>query len=233
MTEVAFYSLWKPLLGYAVSRGIDKDAAQDLVMESIYAVIERYDPSRGDMLPYAYRVLGNRIKNYYRDANKHAPLTADVTDDAPTPYDYAVMREETVRAEHVLAVLRLQLDHTEVRLLNILHVQMEADGKYNVSVAARAIDIEPLKAHDMLRKIKRKLRGMETVKHMYVSEAPSMLHDMMDESAIVRESRDVSYSIKPSFEESFDSLLRAMAGLEVFALIAARVQAMRLKGRDA
>jgi hypothetical protein len=44
MTEIAFYSLWKQLLNYAVTRGINKDSAQDLVMETIYKVIDQFNP---------------------------------------------------------------------------------------------------------------------------------------------------------------------------------------------
>jgi DNA-directed RNA polymerase specialized sigma24 family protein len=125
--------------------------------ETIEKVIDRFDPDRGEMLHFAYRILKNKIKNFFRDSSKNDALSVDVADEMPTPHDYTVMNEEAIRATTILKKLYDNLGLEEVRLITILQEQMETEGKYNVSVAARIMGIEPAKAHDVLRRIQRKL----------------------------------------------------------------------------
>ena len=199
MTEATFYSLWKPLLQHAIVCGIDKDSAQDLVMESIYTVIDRFNPERGEILPFGYRVLGNRIKNYFRDNKKIIPITNEIMDKMPSPHDYTVQKDEEAHALTILSVLKGQLDSSEIQLLNILQTQLENEGKYNVSVAARIIHIEPLKAHDILRKIKRKLSGIQSMT-IYAEK----LADYGERQAQKDEKKDTLFSIQVDSEDEND-----------------------------
>lgn len=171
MNETLFYSLWKPLLGFAYNRGIDHDAAQDLAMETIHKVINQFNPERGEMLHFAFRVMGNQIKNHIRANYKSAELSEDFEDSEPTPDDFAEMKEQEIYAQSTLITLKQKLNEDELKLIGILQIQIENSDKYNVSDAARELGIHPLKAHDMLRKIQRKL------KNIVISDSDAVLFD--------------------------------------------------------
>lgn len=160
MNEEAFYSLWRPLYRFAVGRGVDNDEAEDLVMETICTVIDRYSPERGDILAFSFTVLRNRITNFHTRGPLKSPLTIDIEDEAPTPLDHAIRREDEHRAQSLFRRLVEMLTPKEIRFLEILRTQVADDGQYNVSEAARQIGIEPLRGHDLFKKIQRKLHQL-------------------------------------------------------------------------
>jgi len=221
------------MMQFAIVRGIDKDAAQDFVMESICRVIDTFDPERGELLHFGYRVLGNRIKNHFRDTHATTRLTHDVADGTPTQFDHFVRQEEEKRAATILSSLRGKIGREEMELLNVLQAQMEQDGSYNVSAAARVVGIEPLKAHDILRKMKRKLSAI-TSDLVAAEERADLTIRRIEEAVTVRE--EVMMPSRLSYEsasdgriekiryvthdEEFTSLLTDTLGIAMFGRIA-------------
>jgi hypothetical protein len=235
MTDAVFYGLWNPLLSYAVRRGIDQDSAKDLVMDAIMKVIDHFDPERGELLHFAYRVLGNAMKNHFRETNKFGELTSDMADDQPTPHESAVMEEDARRAAALLQSIKGGLGEVEMRLLAILQEQMETEGKIHVSAAARAIGIEPLKAHDILRKLQRRLARsrqsdiQESAQHKIMLETPPSerplrdMHSLSTPSAI-----EASFLFKDVDESAeYASLLSETKDIGVFMRIAEYVKKIR------
>ena len=210
MTEAVFYSLWKPLMQYAQSHGVDNDTAQDLVMETIQKVIDQFIPERGDILHFAYQVLSNRMKNHFRKINKSVQLIDEHQSSAPSPHDYAVMNEQEQRAKNILGSLKQQLNESEFKLLNILQAQMEEKGKYNVSLAARSIGIEALKAHDMLRKIQRKL-------NILISDVEDI--SISRKSSSVKEDSLLEYSMLYDLEHEYQELITFAADFHIYERI--------------
>jgi hypothetical protein len=235
MTDAVFYGLWNPLLSYAVRRGIDQDSAKDLVMDAIMKVIDHFDPERGELLHFAYRVLGNAMKNHFRETNKFGELTSDIADDQPTPHESAVMKEDARRAASLLRSIKGSLGEVEIRLLAILQEQMETEGKIHVSVAARAIGIEPLKAHDILRKLQRKLARsrqstiQESAQHKIKFEPPPADGSVTDMYSIsAPPAIEASVLFKDADESAeYASLLSETRDIGVFVRIAEYVKKIR------
>lgn len=78
-----FDAIYRPLLyRYAASRGLDHNAAEDVVQHCLMTISEHirgfeYDPAKGRFKAWLRTMVGNRVRNYYRDRRENEADSQD------------------------------------------------------------------------------------------------------------------------------------------------------------
>ncbi|HTY59447.1 MAG TPA: sigma factor, partial [Bacteroidota bacterium] len=147
------------LLHYALSRGVPFADAQDLVQASLVAALEGYDAAKGAYLGYCTTILGNRIKNYWRDRKSSQPIE-DVDIPDPDLKEHMEKEEEMARMKKMIDRISSELTPEESAFLKALGIACEELESRAVSKAARSLGLEPEKGWDVFRRIQRKARAL-------------------------------------------------------------------------
>jgi len=168
-----FHGFFESLVRSATSKGIVLGDAQDLAGDAVERALEGFDPAKGGFAPYCHTILGNLMKNYWRDRKpseefdegNHTPAEDDID-----PIELA----ETVASVHAaLAELQTQLSSEEKRFLLHLKDVLEDSGSRAISEAARRSGLTPAKGWDLFRKIQRKATHLPSLGELPEAPAPS------------------------------------------------------------
>ena len=157
--ERNFRKSWETLLNFAIRKGVPYQDAEDLVSATLQIALDQFSEERGKFLPFCTTILGNRIKNYWRDRKPNDPIDdTDITD--PDRSDYLESEEERARMKKMIDRIREDLTPEEVQFINALGVAFEGLESRAVSQAARSLGLEPEKGWDIFRRIQRKAKSL-------------------------------------------------------------------------
>jgi DNA-directed RNA polymerase specialized sigma24 family protein len=157
--EQNFRRSFDELLRYALHRGVPFADAQDLVQASLVAALDGYDAAKGSYPGYCTTILGNRIKNYWRDRKPGEPIEeVDIPD--PDLKENLEQEEERARMKMMIDRISTELTPEESAFLKALGVAYEELESRAVSKAARSLGLEPEKGWDVFRRIQRKAKAL-------------------------------------------------------------------------
>ncbi len=160
--EHSFFPAWKRLHEDALRKRVPYHDAEDIVSETLLKATETFDQQRGDFDGFCYSILRNKIKNYWRDKKPQTTLEdGQYPNDDPSPISIMIENEAEERAKAVIAAISPLLTNDERTFLEMLgQVLAELEGRA-VTETSRRLGIEPLKGHDIFRRIQRKALKMQ------------------------------------------------------------------------
>ncbi len=166
------------LVRLAESRGISHEVAEELTNDTLLVAIERYDPVRGTLEAFCWRVLMNKIKNYVRP---HAPVNQLPIDKfLEVLVDHNIAEEEGNGMQAELFISRL-LERLDTGERNFLMKWMETlDELENraVSETARRLGLSESEGTAIAKRIKRSARNLmkeiTTQMHFDLAVLPSL-----------------------------------------------------------
>ena len=147
--------VWERLYPFVFRTTLDRDAAEDILQETLLAMVRRLGSLRDDdrFWPWIYRIAWSKIRNRLRDRQLRSfyerMVHRDSHDSALDPLD-AQVREETLR-EVELAIA--QLSHHQ---RDVLHLRCYEDLPYT-EIAART-QTTPEKARVHFHRAKKSLK---------------------------------------------------------------------------
>lgn len=162
-----FRNTWDRLLSFALRKGVPYQDAEDLVSTTLQIAIDQFAEERGDFLPFCITILGNRIKNFWRDRKQTDPIEEANFPDPGHLEDFE-KEEERARMKEMIDRIQEHLTDDEKAFMNALGAAFEDLESRAVSEAARTLGLEPEKGWDVFRRIQRKAKsvfpGLETCK---------------------------------------------------------------------
>ncbi len=194
------------LLSFALRKGVPFEDAQELVQASIVAALDRFDEGKGAYLGYCTTILGNRIKNYWRD-RKPTESIDDVDIPDPGFQDDLEREEERARMTKMIRRISRELTPEEAAFLKALGVATEELESRAVSHAARLLGLEPEKGWDIFRRIQRKAKTLfpdmileEVLQDRYsrIAEAPAPMSEARSVAGDAGETPLFSLSSEPA-----------------------------------
>jgi DNA-directed RNA polymerase specialized sigma24 family protein len=150
-------ALWGRLVGLALHWGVARADAEDLASQAVLKSLESFDPARGAFGALCSTVLGNLVKNHWRDRR----LRVDI-DDLPglrSGDDPRARFEEVERMEQLrilVARLSTSFDPEERRFFEALGEVLAEKDRVIVSEAARRVGLSAGKGWDLFRRIQRR-----------------------------------------------------------------------------
>jgi DNA-directed RNA polymerase specialized sigma24 family protein len=138
--------LWDALLRQALSRGVSFQDAEDLVSNSLRNGLEHHDSARGEMLPFCRTILGNAIKNYWRDRKVDLPIDDEQLPHADEGPDGILEERERIESmKHTIEHLSALLSKEELAFMRMLGKVVDEMGDRAVSETARRLGLKPTK----------------------------------------------------------------------------------------
>jgi RNA polymerase sigma factor (sigma-70 family) len=162
-----FYRIYAgPIFGLARQFGLDPNAAQDVVQETMMSLTKalltfEYDPAKGKFRGWLWRLVRNKTQEAWRRSKKHQATSLDQTDQGSQIAQINQLQSNDVPADEMLEkAWRLQLVNSGMKLLS----QTPQISKRNLDIF-RAVAIEGRDANEVAVQFDTNLNNIKQIRH--------------------------------------------------------------------
>jgi RNA polymerase sigma factor (sigma-70 family) len=162
-----FYRIYAgPIFGLARQFGLDPNAAQDVVQETMMALTKAlltfdYDPAKGKFRGWLWRLVRNKTQEAWRRSKKHEATSLDQKDHGSQIAQINQLKSNDLPADEMLEkAWRLQLVHSGMKILT----QTPQISKRNLDIF-RAVSIEGRDPNEVAVQFETNLNNIKQIRH--------------------------------------------------------------------